>query len=629
MKKKIIGILLDSSILSLSYLLAYLIRFEGIIPIHILDHAFYSFAIIFITTIAFLLYFKVYQSFAKYVSLEELYAIIKATTFSCIAAYIVIKIFTSLMVPRSVLIIYWLLVQILLSSIRIAHRFFRQVMVKNSYQKMKKVLIIGAGDAGEMIIRRMIHDKNLAYNPVGLIDDDPNKQGMEIHNVPVLGSTEKLAEYSKVLKVDEILIAIPSAGKEQLVEIIKKCVACDIPFKSLPGLKEIMQGKAKESHIRNVKIEDLLDRTPIETDISAIKSFICGKIILVTGAAGSVGSELCKQIIRLNPSKLVLYDKSENEMFKLENELKKILTGCKCYPLVANILDTSKLEWVMRQFKPDIIFHAAAHKHVSLMEQNPEEAIKNNTIGTIKVALSAISARVDKFIFISTDKAVSPTSIMGASKRLAELFLQNQFFYNNQHKSKTKFIIVRFGNVLRSNGSVIPIFQQQIEAGGPVKVTEPRMTRFFMTITEAVHLILQAAMLGEGGEIFILDMGKPLKILDIAKFLISSYGYKPGRDIKIEFIGRRPGEKLHEELWYDNENPQYILDKKLLVCRPMISNQKGLYESINVLKNYAVETDRIHLIEKIATIIKEYKPSPKLKENEYRPANYNALTQHI
>lgn len=622
LRKKIIKITIDSVLLSLAYALAYLIRFEGIVPQDLIGHAFYSFPFILIITLSLLIYFKVYQSFPRYVSLEELYTVVKATTLSCIVAYIVINIFTALVVPRSVLIIYWLLLQIFLNGVRIANRFFQQIARPHCQQKLKRALIIGAGDAGEMIIRQMLHDKKLGYIPVGLIDDDPKKQGMKIHDIPVIGNTDDLVEMKKTLQVDEIVIAIPSATNEQMMGIITKCEKCDIPFKSLPSLKEIIQGKAHESHIRNIKIEDLIDRSPVVLDTSEIEAFIKDKVILVTGAAGSIGSELCKQIIQFKPSKLILYDKSENAMFNLESELKDSSNGAEFCPMVANILDGSKLEWAMKTFQPQVIFHAAAHKHVPLMELNPEEAIKNNTIGTIKVALAAAHARAEKFIFISTDKAVLPTSVMGASKRLAELFLQNQFYYHQQQENKTRFIIVRFGNVIGSNGSVIPIFQKQIEAGGPLKVTDPRMTRFFMTISEAVQLILQAAKLGEGGEIFILDMGKPIKILEIARLLISSYGDK---DIKIEFIGRRPGEKLHEKLWYPNENPQYILDKKLLVSKPAISNQNGFYESINILKNYAVETDRIHLIEKITNLIKEYKPT----SNEFYPTNKKALVQSI
>ena len=608
--KKKIKIILDSILISFAYYSAYLIRFEFDIPREMILSGSYAFGILYLTSIILLIYFKAYRSFAQYVSLEELFTITKATTIACLASFLIIRYMTPFNIPRSVCIIYWLISQMLLNGSRIAYRLFKRFIIKKSNHNLKRVLIIGAGDAGEMIVRRMLYDKKIEYNPIGLIDDDPNKMSMTIHNVPVIGTTDMLMELTGKYRIDEIVIAVPSATRDQIMKIIQKCEVCKIPFKSLPNLKEIAHETVPENHIRNIKVEDLLDRMPVVTDCAEITEFIKGRNIMVTGAAGSIGSELCKQIVRFEPARLVLFDKSENEMFRLENELNNMSCPCEFHPLVANILDSAKLEWTMRQFKPDIVFHAAAHKHVPLMEINPEEAIKNNTIGTIKVATAAVQAKVAKFIFISTDKAVSPACVMGVSKRLSELFLLNQPSLN------TRFIIVRFGNVLGSNGSVIPLFQKQIESGGPVRITDPEMTRFFMTLSEAVHLIMHAARLGNGGEVFILDMGEPMKIVDLAKLLIVSYGYIPGIDIEIEFTGRRPGEKLHEELWYKNENPQYVAKHKLLVSKPYYDGENGLYEMIDVLKDFAVRTDREHLTAKILDMTHGKFPMLNYDEND-------------
>jgi FlaA1/EpsC-like NDP-sugar epimerase len=608
--KKKIKIVLDSILISLAFYCAYMIRFEFDIPAGMIESGANAFVILYLTSILLLINFKAYRSFAQYVSVEEFFTITKATTIACVASFLIIRYMTPFIIPRSVCIIYWLITQMFLNGSRIAYRIFKRFIIKNSNQNLKRVLIIGAGDAGEMIVRRMLYDKKIKYNPIGLIDDDPKKMNMTIHNVPVIGTTDMMMELTDKYRIDEIVIAVPSASREQILKIIQKCEVCKIPFKSLPSLKEIAHEAVPENHIRNIKVEDLLDRMPVVTDSAEISELLEGKSVMVTGAAGSIGSELCKQILRSKPARLVLFDKSENEMFRLENELTSMSCSCEFHPLVANILDSAKLEWTMRQFKPDIVFHAAAHKHVPLMEMNPEEAIKNNTIGTVKVATAAVEANVAKFIFISTDKAVSPACVMGVSKRLSELFLLNQPSLN------TQFIIVRFGNVLGSNGSVIPLFQKQIESGGPVRITDPEMTRFFMTLSEAVHLILHAAQLGNGGEVFILDMGEPMKIVNLARLLIVSYGYIPGIDIEIKFTGRRPGEKLHEELWYKNENPQYVAKHKLLVSKPYYDGENGLYEIIDMLKDFAVRTDREHLTEKILEMTHGKFPMLNYGEND-------------
>jgi FlaA1/EpsC-like NDP-sugar epimerase len=464
------------------------------------------------------------------------------------------------------------------------------------------VLIVGAGDAGEMILRQIMNDPCLGFQVVGLVDDDAKKLHASIHGVPIIGTTKEIPILAKEKQVDQIIIATPSATASQMRRIVSHCNEAGIDFKTLPGPRELVNGKVTLSQLRDVKIEDLLEREPVRIDGKRIACFLKGEVVMVTGAGGSIGQELCQQILQYKPQNLIMFDHSENSLFYLENDLRAQWAGFYT-AVVGDVCDAAKVNQVLREYKPTIVFHAAAHKHVPLMELNPEEAIKNNLHGTITVADLAKKHGVGSFVLISTDKAVEPTNIMGVSKRLAELYVQA-----SNHDSATKFATVRFGNVLGSNGSVVTLFQKQIARGGPVTITDSKMTRYFMTVSEAVALILQASAIGEGGEIFVLDMGEPIKVVDMARHLITLSGLKPDRDIRLEFIGRRPGEKMFEQLWHDNEIPEDTDFNKILVARTNGHDYWYLIQQLDEILELAATMQREAMNEKIQQLIPSYQP---------------------
>lgn len=457
-------------------------------------------------------------------------------------------------------LLFWLTTIFLVGGARFTQRL-RQENSKHSSgpEQPKRILIIGAGDAGVLALRELKNREFQEGYPIGFIDDSRRKISLQLQGFPVLGSREEIPEVVRKYKVDEIIIAIPSASGETIRELVEICKGTKATLKILPGVYDIIGGKLNVSAIRNVQVEDLLGRDPVSVDLEEVAGYLKGQVILVTGAGGSIGSELCRQILRFGPEKLILAGRGENSIFEIEQELKK-------YPVSAEILDIKDAEKVRRifqKYKPAVVFHAAAHKHVPLMENNPEEALRNNIYGTHNLAQAAAETGVKTFVLISTDKAVNPTSIMGASKRIAEMVIQDY-----DKRSETKFVAVRFGNVLGSRGSVIPTFKKQILAGGPVTVTDERMTRYFMTIPEAGQLVIQAGAMASGGEIFILDMGKPVKIIDLARDLIKLSGLEVDKDIKIVTTGTRPGEKLFEELLTDEEGTTATKNKRIFVARP-------------------------------------------------------------
>lgn len=442
-----------------------------------------------------------------------------------------------------------------------------------------RVLIIGAGDAGRIIMNnsRSAGDTNVEI--VGFIDDDRAKLGKKFFGVKVLGGRYDIVRICEQMDIDRIILAIPSAYAEERKEIIDICSQTKCSIKTIPGLSELVDAPEKENVIRDVRIEDLLDREPVVLDNDRIKDLVSGKVIMVTGGGGSIGSELCRQIMRFSPKTLVIVDIYENNAYDIQMELNEKYPDNKPVVLIASIRDKVRLEEVFADYRPQIVFHAAAHKHVPLMENSPREAIKNNVFGTYNLAITADKFGVDKFVMISTDKAVNPTNVMGASKRLCEMIIQCM-----ENISETDFVAVRFGNVLGSNGSVIPLFKRQIENGGPVKVTHKDVIRFFMTIPEAAQLVIQAACYANGGEIFILDMGKPVKIYNLAENLIRLSGYKPNVDIKIEIVGLRPGEKLYEELLMNSDNLKHTQHKKIFVDKPESLSYDALQESLALLQ---------------------------------------------
>jgi FlaA1/EpsC-like NDP-sugar epimerase len=444
-----------------------------------------------------------------------------------------------------------------LAGIRLSVRWFREWLRVLS-PSARRVLIVGAGHAGELLVRDMLSDGDSHYRPVGLVDDDPIKRKMKIHGVSVVGKIEDIAALTRGLAAHEIIVAIPSASTSLKQRILAASEGCKVPIKLLPSVKQLLANPEALRQVRPMSLEDLLQREPIQMDRQELHPLLEGKRVLVTGAGGSIGSELCRQIARYHPATLVLFERYENGLFALDLELRAQYPKITIIPAIGDVTVQERVAEVLQQTDPELVFHAAAHKHVPLMELNPKEAVRNNVFGTKTVAEASLASGVDRFVLISTDKAVNPTSVMGATKRVAEDLLQSL-----SHRGRTKFTVVRFGNVLGSNGSVVPLFADQIRRGGPVTVTHPEIKRFFMTIPEAVQLVLQASLLGQGGEVFVLDMGEQVKVVDLARNMIVLSGLVPDQDIQIVYSGLRPGEKLFEELFEETEQVEPTAHAKI------------------------------------------------------------------
>ncbi len=525
----------------LSNWLAFLLRFDGDVPYRA-EEAFWL-ALPWLVAIRALTFvpFRLYESLWRYTSVYDLRAIAGGVGISSLAFFL----FTQsplgpAMYPRSVFVVDALLLILLLGGVRMGRRLSAEL---SRGKPEKRVLILGAGDAGELIVRDMKHNPSYHYQPVGFVDDDPAKQGHRIHGVPVLGTREDLSKILQRWRPDEVLLAIPHAEPGVVRSVVRSLEPFKIPIKTLPKLRDLLDGKLELSQIRSLAVEDLLARAPVGLDPIPVKHLVAGRRVLVTGAGGSIGSELCRQISRLKPASLVMFERYENSLHAIRTELEDAAQPFGMWPVIGDVTDRVRVREVMQEHQPEIVFHAAAHKHVPLMEENPCEAIKNNVRGTRLLAEAAEEAGVDRFILISTDKAVNPTSVMGASKRLSELVIQRQAI-----GSGTSFAVVRFGNVLASNGSVVPRFVEQIKRGGPVTITHPEIRRFFMLIPEAVQLVLHAAAQAQSGATYVLEMGEQVKLLDMARDLIRLSGFVPEEEIPIAFIGLRPGEKLYEEL---------------------------------------------------------------------------------
>ncbi|MGG2014567.1 polysaccharide biosynthesis protein [Bacillus sp. S10(2024)] len=491
--------------------------------------------------------YKLYKKAWEYASIGELLIIFKAITFSVVTTALVQKVVIHEVYFR-LLVITWMIHILLIGGSRFIWRMFRDAYFKNDDTK-KKTLIIGAGSAGTMVVRQLLQNNDTELLPVAFIDDNVKKHNLDILGIPVIGGVNQIERVVQELNIESIIIAIPSLRKKGLNAIFKECSKTKAKTQILPMLEDLVTGKVSVNEFRDVQVEDLLGRRPVELDMNSISKYITDKVILVTGAGGSIGSEICRQVAKFNPKQLILLGHGENSIYSIEMELRELYgnTEITFIPEIADIQDSKKIMSVMNKYRPHVVYHAAAHKHVPLMEYNPEEAVKNNLMGTMNVAKAASWHDVETFVMISSDKAVNPTNVMGATKRLAEMIVQ----YTNKI-SQTNFVAVRFGNVLGSRGSVIPLFKKQIQKGGPVTVTHPDMVRYFMTIPEASRLVMQAGALAKGGEIFVLDMGEPVKIVDLAKNLIKLSGNSV-EEIGIEFTGMRPGEKLFEELLKDDE----------------------------------------------------------------------------
>jgi FlaA1/EpsC-like NDP-sugar epimerase len=491
--------------------------------------------------------FKLNKKVWEYASTGELYIILKVVSCTMLVG-VIFQLIIIQEIHIRFLVVTMILHILFIGASRFMWRIYRDSMMNKQTNKLR-TLIIGAGSAGTMVARQLLHNNERTLLPVGFIDDDEKKHHLDILGVPVIGGVKDIARTVQALAIDHIIIAIPSLHNKDLNIIFQECIKTKVKTKILPLLEDLITGKVSVNAFRDVKVEDLLVRDPIETDIESIAEYITGKVVLVTGAGGSIGSEVVRQVSMFHPRQLILLGHGENSVYTIEMELREKFKNSVIQFIteIADIQDAQKMMSVMGTYKPDVVYHAAAHKHVPLMERHPEEAIKNNIIGTMNIANAANRQNVDTFVMVSTDKAVNPTSVMGATKKLAETVVQNMALH-----SRTKFVTVRFGNVLGSAGSVIPLFKKQIEQGGPITITHPDMVRYFMTIPEASKLVIQAGALANGGEIFVLDMGDPVKIVDLAKNLIHLSGYSMD-EIDLEFTGIRPGEKLFEELLDDNE----------------------------------------------------------------------------
>lgn len=540
--------LLDGAVVAIALIIALILRFEGDVPDHYIGALPGLVALSVVLRFVFFNVAGLYRSLWRYASIRELVTMTVTTALSTGVLYGIDRIFRWFSMPRSIYLIDFLLVLFGIGFIRFLVRYRRQFMQAPRQNGGKRVLIYGAGEAGTRLLEDFQSHPQIGLQVVGFVDDNPTKVNRTIHGVPILGSRDELCELTEQHRIQQIIIAMPAVPKATIHEIVDVCKHTKAELKILPPIHEILNGRVRMQDVRDVQIEDLLRRDPVQTDLSAISGYLKGQRILVTGAGGSIGSELCRQISAFKPSELMLLGHGENSIFDINNELGELAPDLVVHTIIADIRDQEKIDRIFQDYRPQVVFHAAAHKHVPLMEANPDEAVINNVFGTRNVATAAHNNGAECFVMVSTDKAVNAGNVMGATKRVAEMVVQSL-----ARRSDTRFVSVRFGNVLGSRGSVIPFFKKQIERGGPVTVTHPEMKRYFMTIPEAVQLVMQAGAIGKGGEVFVLDMGEPVRIVDLARDLIRLSGLEPGKDIEIVFTGTRPGEKLFEELINANE----------------------------------------------------------------------------
>lgn len=597
-------VLLDTLVVVMSGFLALYIRYDfkfqnmdmsfmktelRTLPMHIL------------VTLAVFILFKLYRSVWRFASATEFLNVVGACTTSVVLECIYMSAF-KLYMPVSYYLLKYVILLAAVTCIRFMYRFIRLVQELRSERKTdrKRLMIVGGGEAGAMIIKELQGSRYLDQQVCCIIDDDKTKHGKYIRGIQVVGGRENIVQAAHEYNIDEIIIAMPSAEKVEQRDILHICKETGCDLKVLPGLYQMINGEVVTSKLRKVEIEDLLGREPIRTDLEQVIGYVSGKTILVTGGGGSIGSELCRQLAMHHPKRLIIVDIYENNAYEIQQELKKKHPKLDLVVLIASVRNTHRMETIFEKYRPEIVYHAAAHKHVPLMEDSPNEAIKNNVFGTYKTAKAADKYGVKRFVLISTDKAVNPTNIMGASKRICEMIIQ---MLNNH--SKTDYVAVRFGNVLGSNGSVIPLFKKQIEQGGPVTVTHPDIIRYFMTIPEAVSLVLQAGAYAKGGEIFILDMGEPVKILDLALNLIRLSGYKPFEDIEIQFTGLRPGEKLYEELLMNEEGLQDTENKLIHIGKPIEFDEELFKKQLDELASIA-NKDCLDIRKKVQEIVPTY-----------------------
>jgi FlaA1/EpsC-like NDP-sugar epimerase len=597
----------DIAAVAFSSYLALLLRFDlqpNRIPANYLTVLWETILLSMLSTIVIFTLFRMYSSLWTYAGTTELLYMVSACVVDTLVNMVIILLNhreQAYPLPRSYYMLYGFFLLGFTFCGRYSYRGIRVLRARAGGDKSirKNCLIIGAGSAGSALIKEIMNSRQVNKTVVGVIDDDPAKQGTYIHGIRVIGTREDILDKAEELEVDEIMIALPSASAKEIRDIADICKETGCELKRLPGIYQLVNGEVSISKLKEVDVNDLLGREPVSVDLNSIMGYVSDKVILVTGGGGSIGSELCRQIASHHPRQLLIVDIYENTTYNIQQELRHSFPELNLVVLIASVRNTKRMDDIFSKYQPDIVYHAAAHKHVPLMEDSPNEAVKNNVLGTWKVVQAADRYHVKKFVMISTDKAVNPTNIMGATKRVCEMLIQT---YNN--RSETEFVAVRFGNVLGSNGSVIPLFKKQIEQGGPVTVTHPDIIRYFMTIPEAVSLVLQAGAYAKGGEIFVLDMGEPVKILDLAKNLILLSGHKPDVDIQIEFTGLRPGEKLYEEMLMEEEGMQNTPNQLIHIGKPIELDEEKFLGQLQALKDYVVQEP-----EDIRSVIQDIVPT--------------------
>lgn len=611
-KRTIFFLVGDVVFIILSCWLGFLLRFDGQIPVKYFPMVRGFIGLVIPITLFFFWLEKLYAISWRYISISELFKLARAVLISFFAIGAILFFLKDFSFfagfPRSIIFISGFLVFLFTGTLRFSKRIYFHGFKRSLSRQGRRVLIIGADDAGEQLVRHMITSRDVPYLPIGFVDDNPMKQGISIHGVKVIGKRKDLSRIIKKYDLAEIIIAMPAANQKIIKETVGLARQAGVEkIRILPGTKEILAEKVKLSHLRDISIEDLLGRDTVQIDTQAIKNFISGKRVLVTGGAGSIGSHLCREILKFFPEKLIVLDQNETGIFHLERNLNKEFPDTPKIFEIGDICDENKMNWLFETTKPEIVFHAAAYKHVPLMDTHPLEAVKNNIFGTLIVAQAAIKNNVEKFVFISTDKAINPTSVMGATKQVGEMicqWLNKSGTVSEREPSSTRFCAVRFGNVLDSQGNVVGIFEEQIKKGGPVEVTHPEMKRYFMVTAEACLLVMQAGALSQGGEVFVLDMGQPIKVVDLAREMIRLAGYEPDVDIPIVFTQIRPGEKLFEEILTDSEIP--TKNERIFIAKLSDFDEDRLLNGLDKLKKSLDKMDRSNIIKILKEIVPTY-----------------------
>jgi FlaA1/EpsC-like NDP-sugar epimerase len=625
-KHRLWQVAVDAVLIAAAWFLTFQLRFDKGVPIPYERLFERSIGIVIGVQLVTFISFGFYNRWWRYVSTRDMWGAARGVTVACVLSFFVVYFANpvpALRLPRSIAIIDWVLLLAFVAGSRmLARTLLERPLARDIVARGKEVIVVGAGDAGHLIVKEILRQPTLGYTPIGLVDDDPKTRNLRVHGIRVLGTTDDLPEILHKQKPDEVLIAIPSAPGSVRAKVVDMARRESIPVKTLPGLHELIAGDVDLAvQIRPVQVEDVLGREPVEVDLEAIASYLADQTVLVTGAGGSIGSELCRQIARLGAARLVLLENSERALFEIERELVLERGFSACAAVLADVGNRPKLREIFERYRPAVVFHAAAYKHVGLLEANPLESVRNNTLATRTLADVAVEFEAKRFVLVSTDKAANPKNLMGQSKAVCEWIVEA---YGHRSDVATRFVGVRFGNVLGSSGSVIPIFRRQIERGGPVTVRHADMTRFFMTIPEAVSLVVQAGSIGGRGEIFVLDMGEPVRILDLARNMIQLSGLEPDRDIAIEFTGPLPGEKLHEELWSGDEVVDQTVHPKILrLTRPQIDSG-WLEEELVELQRLVGDGETLELVSRLGAMVKE----PRRESPVPEPDTESAQSRH-